>query len=51
MENYLNPALKAGYVEMTHPEALTHPDQRYQLSKLGLELRKRLDDDRTEDDR
>ena len=50
MENYLNPALKAGYVEMTHPEALTHPDQRYQLSKLGLELRKRLDQDRTEDD-
>ncbi len=50
MENYLNPALKGGFVEMTHPETLTHPDQRYQLSELGLELRKRLDQDRTEDD-
>ncbi len=34
--NYLTPALEKGFIEMTHPDSPTHPEQRYRLSKKGV---------------
>lgn len=35
---YLNPALKDGFVEQTHPENPKHPRQKYRLTDKGKEL-------------
>ncbi len=38
--NYLTPALKLGYIEMTRPDNPNHPQQRYRLTDKGAELKK-----------
>jgi len=35
-ENYLNPALKDGWIERTQPDAPRSPTQRYRLTRKGL---------------
>ena len=47
VENYLNPALNDGYIEMTFPESPFHPNQKYRLTKKGWELRKVVQDQNT----
>ena len=34
-KNYLEPAMKVGFVEMTHPESPNHPSQMYRLTAKG----------------
>ena len=34
-KNYLNPALAAGFIEMTQPDSPRSPTQRYRLTTLG----------------
>lgn len=41
-ENYLEPAMEQGIVEMTHPDNPNHPKQKYLLTKRGEELQKSL---------
>jgi len=41
-ENYLEPAMEQGIVEMTHPDNPNHPKQKYLLTKRGEELQKLL---------
>ncbi len=38
--NYLNPALKKGYVVPLYPEQPNHPRQKYRLTEKGVELLK-----------
>jgi hypothetical protein len=38
--NYLNPALAAGLLEMTQPNAPQSPTQRYRLTVLGQKTRR-----------
>jgi len=40
--NYIIPALESGFVEMTHPDNLTHPNQKYRLTPKGIELKKKI---------
>ncbi len=40
--NYLNPALQKGPIEQTHPNNPRHRNQKYRLTKLGEELKKKL---------
>ncbi|OQX74624.1 MAG: transcriptional regulator, partial [Bacteroidetes bacterium 4484_276] len=42
MENYLNPALKQGFIEMGFPDAQSHPRQKYTLAKKGEIYQKEL---------
>jgi len=37
-ENHLNPAIKAGYIELTEPNAPTSPTQKYRLTEKGRQL-------------
>lgn len=37
---YLNPAMKDGLIEQTHPENPKHPKQKYRLTDKGKELLK-----------
>ncbi len=39
-DNYLNPALESGYIEMLYPNSPNHPQQRYRLTEKGLELKR-----------
>ena len=43
VENYLNPSLESGYIEMIHPDNPKHPQQRYRLTNKGLKLKKQLE--------
>lgn len=43
-ENYLDPALNEGYVEMTFPDTPKHPNQKYRLTAKGLELKKQWEE-------
>lgn len=36
MDNYLNPAMKAGFVTMLYPDSPKHPRQKYKLTVKGL---------------
>ena len=36
MANYLNPAIKEGFVVMLHPDSPKHPRQKYLLTAKGL---------------
>ena len=38
-DNYLNPALKSGYIEMLYPDNPNHPQQRYRLTEKGIKLK------------
>lgn len=40
-ENYLHPAIDAGYIEMTKPDALTSKKQLYVLTQKGMVLKKK----------
>lgn len=36
MVNYLNPAMKEGFLAMLYPDSPRHPKQKYQLTVKGL---------------
>ncbi|TVQ09790.1 MAG: hypothetical protein EA364_13335 [Balneolaceae bacterium] len=38
--NYLEPAMKAGLIEMTYPDSPNHPNQKYRLTAEGNKLKK-----------
>ena len=40
-EQFINPALEQGLVEMTHPDQPNHPKQQYRLTEKALEWKKR----------
>lgn len=42
VENYLNPSLESGYIEMIYPDNPKHPQQRYRLTNKGFEFKKKL---------
>ncbi|MCK5199004.1 MAG: ATP-dependent DNA helicase RecG, partial [Spirochaetales bacterium] len=37
LENYLNPAIEIGFVEMTQPDSPKSPTQKYRLTEKGKE--------------
>lgn len=41
-KNYIEPAIKDGYIEMTLPDKPTSKNQRYRLTKKGISLKKQL---------
>ncbi len=41
-ENYLEPALTLGYIQLKFPDSLNHPKQRYLLTEKGQELKNKL---------
>ncbi len=43
LENYLNPSIESGFVEMTLPDKPRSPKQRYRLTKKGETFRKTLE--------
>ena len=42
-KQFLNPAIEVGLVSMTHPDNPRHPQQKYYLTELGLEVLKVLE--------
>ncbi len=44
ISNYLEPAMLKGYIEQTHPENPKHRNQKYRLTKKGLEIKKNVID-------
>ncbi|MDP2363837.1 MAG: transcriptional regulator, partial [Ignavibacteria bacterium] len=42
LQNYLNPALKYGYIEMKYPKIPNHPNQKYRLTLSGMNLVKKI---------
>ncbi len=44
LQNYLHPAIKAGFVEMTQPDSPKSPTQKYRLTAKGLALREKLEE-------
>ena len=42
--NYIEPAMKAGFIEMTYPESPNHPNQKYRLTVVGEKLKKKISD-------
>jgi predicted HTH transcriptional regulator len=43
VDNYINPALRSGLIELKYPDSITHPNQRYMLTEKGLQLKKQLE--------
>lgn len=42
LDNYLNPAIKDGYIEMAYPDNPKHPKHTYHLTAKGLKLKKSI---------
>jgi ATP-dependent DNA helicase RecG len=42
LENYLDPAIKEGYIELKYPDIPNHPNQKYRLTPNGKELANKL---------
>ena len=42
VSNYLTPSLESNHIEMTIPETPTHQEQRYRLTAIGIELKRKL---------
>jgi len=40
LNNYLNPAIKDGFVEPLYPKSPKHPKQKYRLTEKGRSLLK-----------
>lgn len=40
MNDYLNPAIENGFVEMTQPNSPKSPTQKYRLTQKGLDFKK-----------
>lgn len=40
--HYIEPAMKAGFIEMTYPERPNHPKQKYRLTEKGIAYKKKL---------
>jgi len=40
--NYLAPAMKTGFIEMTYPESPNHPNQKYRLTDEGKKLKRKI---------
>ena len=38
LENYINPALDAGFLKVVYPDKPNHPRQKYLLTAKGLAL-------------
>ena len=43
--NYIEPAMKAGFIEMTYPDSPNHPNQKYRLTVEGEKLKKKISDE------
>jgi hypothetical protein len=41
-ENYLDPALEIGVIELKYPDSPNHPRQKYLLTDKGSEIKKQL---------
>ena len=41
-QDYIQPALEQGFIEMTQPDSPTSPTQKYKLTQKGKEYEKRL---------
>ena len=42
-KNYLEPSMKAGFIERTHPDSPNHPNQKYRLTQKGKAYKKKLE--------
>ncbi len=40
--HYIEPSMKAGLIEMTHPDSPNHPNQKYRLTEEGIKLKKKI---------
>lgn len=40
--HYIEPAMKAGFIEMTYPDSPNHPNQKYRLTVEGERLKKKI---------
>ena len=41
-QNYLQPAIEAGLIEMTQPDSPNSPTQKYRLTQKGKDLQNKL---------
>ena len=41
--NYLEPAMKSGFIEMTYPDSPNQPNQKYRLTAEGKKLKKQIE--------
>ena len=42
-DNYLNPALNNGYIELIYPNSPNHPQQQYRLTAKGVQLKNQIE--------